>query len=457
MKNDSVNKDRILLIGEDESAGEKLKKLISDLNFNIISASDAETGLELVKKMSPSLIITDYMLPDGDGLYLLKEIKKIDFNVPVIIITAQEKMDSAIEAMQLGAYDYIEKPLKMNRLKIIIFRALETNYLSKKLEAATSVINNENEDEYALIGKSQAMKDILKNIGQVSSSRVNVLIQGESGTGKELISRVIHFSGITKDQPFIAVNSASLSETLLESELFGHEKGAFTGAIRSKKGKFELGGEGTVFLDEISEISPNLQSKLLRVIQEKEFERVGGEETVKMKARIIAATNKNLKQLVNEGKFREDLFYRLNVFTINVPPLRERKEDIPNLAVHLLIKLNRQLHKNVVKIPYEVIDMLQNYEWVGNVRELENTILQGILLAKGEVLEKANILLRPAANKSKSMKIPEDLSLAAVEKEHIRYVLTKANWDKKEAARLLQISRQTLYNKIKAYSLYPTY
>ncbi len=448
-----MEKEKILVVDDDLSTRESLEIFLKENEFKTFLASDGQEGIELFEKIKPDLVITDLRMPKIDGMLLLKKIKKIDTNIPVVVITAYEDMGSTIEAMQSGAYDYIEKPLDIARLKFIIKRSLETSNLSRKLEIAELKLP-EQDEENLIIGKTPQIRDILKKIGQISSNRVNVLIQGESGTGKELLSRVIHNSGLTKGFPFIAVNSAALPEALLESELFGHVKGAFTGAIKDKKGRFELAGQGTIFLDEISEISLNLQVKLLRVIQEKEFERVGDETTLPMKARIIAATNKNLEELVQQGKFREDLFYRLSVFTITIPPLRERKEDIPLLAVHFLKKINTDLHKNVRKIPYEVIDLLQNYEWIGNVRELENSLLQAVVLAKGEVLEKENILLRDNGGHHYRNDL-HDFSLATVEREHIKFVLDKVNWDKKEAAKLLNISRQTLYNKIKSYSLFP--
>ena len=445
--------EKILLIDDDDPTRETLELYLNELNYKIFSANSGKRGLELLEFHHPDLVITDLKMPEIDGIAVLKKVKEFDNNIPVIVITAFDDMQSTIKAMQLGAYDYVEKPLDMAKLKFEVARALENSNLSKRLAFAISKDSEDYQIGNNFIGKTPKMKEIFKKIGQVSSSRVNVLIYGESGTGKELLTKVIHYSGITKDQPFIAVNSSALSENLLESELFGHVKGAFTGAVKDKKGKFELAGEGTIFLDEISEISSSLQTKLLRVLQEREFEKVGGETTIPMKARVVAATNRDLSKLVSEGKFREDLYYRLNVFKINVPPLRERKEDIPNLVVHFLMKINRELHKNVVKVPYDVIDMLQNYEWIGNVRELENTLMQAVLLAKGEVLEKDYILLKTNENHNRDYVNNEDLSLAEFEKEHIKFVLEKVKWEKKEAAKILKISRQTLYNKIETYSL----
>ncbi len=448
--------NKILIIDDDKSIRDTLKIFLSEINFKILFAEDGEEGLEIFEKEHPTLIICDIKLPKLNGLEVLEKVNSSDSSIPVIIMTAYGDGKSTIKAIQLGAYDYLEKPLDVDRLIVIVNRALEGKKISEHLEVTISKGSEAYQIENSLIGKTPVMKEVLKKIGKVSSNRVSVLVTGESGTGKELITKIIHYSGITKNHPFIAVNCTALSETLLESELFGHVRGAFTGAVKDKKGKFELAGEGTIFLDEISEISPNLQVKLLRVLQEKEFERVGGEVSIPMTARIVTATNKNLEELVEQGKFREDLYYRLKVFTIFVPPLRERKNDIPVLVIHLLKKINKELHKEVCKIPTEVMEMIQNYEWIGNVRELENTLMQAVVLAKGEVLEKDNLLLRHKSNgngNGNGKYNPQNLSLGEVEKVHIKHVLDKVNWDKKEAAELLQISRQTLYNKIKAYSL----
>ena len=299
------------------------------------------------------------------------------------------------------------------------------------------------------------MKEVYKKIGQTSSSRVTVLIEGESGTGKELVARAIHYSGITKDNPFIPVNCTALTESLLESELFGHVKGSFTGSIRDKKGKFELAEKGTIFLDEISEISPNLQVQLLRVLQQKEFERVGGETLIPMKARIIAATNKDLHQLVQEGKFREDLYFRLKVVSINLPPLRKRLEDIPLLVSHFLIKINKELHKNVTKVPADVMEMLKNHYWVGNVRELENTLLQAVVLSSDDILNKENVLLRKPEPGEIKEEVVKFITLAENERNHIKCILDAVQWDKNKAHKILGISLPTLYSKIETYKLSP--
>jgi two-component system response regulator AtoC len=445
--------ENIVVIDDDQSIRETLTKYLKKQGYNTESAENGKEGIELIRKVVPDLVISDYKMPEMNGIEVLEKTKEIDKNIHFIIITAFDDMSTTIKAMQKGAYDFIEKPLEIEKLKIVIKRAIDNKRLSENLDT----IIEENAEDYklnnVLIGKTPVMKDIYKKIGQISASRVTVLISGESGTGKELVARAIHYSSESKNQPFIPVNCTALTETLLESELFGHVKGAFTGSVKDKKGKFELAGEGTIFLDEISEISQNLQVKLLRVLQEKEFERVGGESPLSMKARIIAATNRNLQNLVAVGKFREDLFYRLNVLTIDLPPLRERRDDIPLLVNHFLNKINRDLHKSVYKVPERVMNTLLRHEWVGNVRELENTLMQAIVLSKGDVLEENKLLLRTVRQESYDKDLSHNYTLAELEEMHIRNVLKNVKWDKTEAARILDISLPTLYSKIKKYNI----
>jgi len=444
--------EKILIIDDDKAFGQTLKIFLSDSFPKVHFVTSGEEGVEYVKKEIPDVVITDLRMPNMDGLEVLKQIKDIDSSIAVIIITAFDETDSIIKAMQLGAFDFFEKSFDLKRIKIIVKKTLESK---KKIDQMIIPLPDGSENfsmkHFMVGGLTEQMKDIFKKIGKVSGTRVNVLIQGESGTGKELITRLIHYSGITKNEPFVAVNCSALPEALLESELFGHVQGAFTGATKNKKGKFELAGKGTIFLDEISEFSPNLQVKLLRVIQEKEFERVGGEETTQMEARIVAATNKNLIELAEKGLFREDLFYRLNIFTINVPPLRERKEEIPKLVIHLLGKINLEVHKKVNTIPFEVMEMLKNHEWLGNIRELENTLMNAVLLAKDNVLEKEYFnFVRSNNPQSPSQNI---VSLAEVEKKHIEYILDHVKWNKSQASKILGITKTTLYNKIAQYDL----
>lgn len=406
----------------------------------------------MLESIHPDLVITEVQMPNMDGIDILRKAKEIDSQIPVIVIAGSYDISLAIEAIQLQAYDYIKKPLDINSFLAVVRKALERRKLTERIAISVSEGVSEFSLENSLIGNTPVMYEIVKKIGITSVNRVGILISGESGTGKELIAKVIHYSGITKNQPFIAVNCSALTESLLESELFGHVKGAFTGAIRDKKGKFELAGEGTIFLDEISEISPSIQVKLLRVLQEREFEKVGGERTIPLEARIIAATNRNLFELVKQGQFREDLYYRLNVVRIDVPPLRHRKNDIPALIVHFLRKINNQLHKNVCKVPYDVLEMLMDYEWTGNVRELENTLLQAVVLSKGEVLEKENILIRKNSNTVVNTK-NEMTSLSEVEKIHISFVLRQVNWERKKACEVLGITEPTLRKKIRTLHL----
>lgn len=446
--------EKILIIDDDRAFAETLTMFLSSKFSHVKYATGGEEGLAALKKEPPDVVVTDLKMPKIDGFEVLRQVKEFDSSIAVIIITAFEETNSIIKAMQMGAYDFFDKSYDLERIKLVILKTLESKRATDRMTVALS----SNVDEYRtynfLMGDSPYMKEIFKLIGKVSATRVNVLVTGESGTGKELITRMIHYEGITKNEPFVAVNCSALSESLLESELFGHVQGAFTGAIRNKKGKFELAGEGTIFLDEISEIPPNLQVKLLRVIQEREFEKVGGETTIPMKARLVAATNRDLQELVEQGKFREDLFYRLNIFAIKAPTLRERKEDIPKLVIHFLRKINLELHKSVNIVPYETMEMLVNHEWIGNVRELENTLLHGILLAKGNSLEKEYLQL--ATNDDKKNSSGDLISLADVEKKHITYVLNQVGWNKSRASKILGITKATLYNKINLFNLSPT-
>lgn len=447
---------KILIIDDSEQVRKSLKLFLMKEGLQISSAADARSGLDLLVKEKPDVVVTDLVLPDITGLEVMERIKQIDPGIPVIIITGLKDTESTILSIKLGAYDHLEKPIQPQKFINVIKNALHSRKLSQHLE--TSLEDDETEiTSNRLVGNTPAMKDIIKTIGRIASNRVTVLIEGESGTGKELLAKLIHKNGVTKEKPFVAVNCSALSESLLESELFGHERGSFTGAIKTKKGKFELAEDGTIFLDEISEISYDLQVKLLRVIQEKEFERVGGEVTQKFNARIIAATNKDLAKLVAAGKFREDLYYRLRVLSISLPPLRERKEDIPALVVYFLNKINKELHKNVNKVPFAVMEMLQDYHWSGNVRELENTLLQAIVLCKSDVLEEENILLKQETNGSGHYPNMFDYnpqwSIAELEKFHIKNVLDEVSGNKQKACRVLGISKPTLYKKIEVYGI----
>jgi len=448
---------KILIIDDDKTFRVILKEVLIKEGYHLLEAPSGEKGLELVKSEHPDLVITDFQMPGMSGLDVLQAIVKLKTGIPVIMITGFSDTENIIKAIQMGAFDYLEKPVNHNVLKSAIRVALNSASLSSNLDMVVNedVFSSNVSEENILVGNTPPMKEVFKKIGCISLNKVNVLILGDTGTGKELIARLIHYTGVTKDQPLVTVNCSALAESLLESELFGHVKGSFTGAIRDKKGKFELAGEGSILLDEISEISLNTQVKLLRVIQELEFEKVGGEATIPMKARIIAASNRNLEELIKEGKFREDLYYRLKVFTIQIPPLRDRKEDIGGLVIHFLRKLNKKFNKNVVKIGEGVIDMLKEHDWYGNVRELENTLLQAIVISKSDVLQKENIMLnfRDPSENGDSEKMPNLKSLSDVEAYHIKKILDQTKWNRVETSRILDISRPTLNAKIEKYHL----
>jgi two-component system response regulator AtoC len=449
--------EKILVVEDDKISRRIIREILSRSGYEVFEAEDGAQGLEAFKANKPDLVLTDYQMPVMNGLRVLSEIRNLQPAVPVIMLTGFGDIALIIKSIQLGAFDFLEKPINTPQLKEVVASALNSVISSKKHDQVLTegISIDKKIQENILIGRSPQIKDIFKNIGRVSLNKVNILIEGESGTGKELIARLIHYSGITRDKPLVVVNCSALTETLLESELFGHEKGSFTGSLKTKKGKFELAEDGTIFLDEISEISPNTQVKLLRVIQELEFERVGGETTLPMQARIIAATNKKLEKLIEEGKFREDLYYRLKVFTVQLPPLRERRDDIKDLTIHFLTKLNKRFNKNVTKIGDGVIEMLQQHTWPGNVRELENTIMQAIVMSKNDVLEVENIKINQRATEgSQEFNQKFELrSLADIEKDYIKRVLDEVRWNKIEASRILEITRPTLNAKIEKYKL----
>jgi two-component system response regulator AtoC len=443
---------KVLIVDDDEHIRESLELYLKEKGYDVISASNGSKALFHFDHDKPKMIILDIRLPDIDGLEVLRRIKGSNGKVQVAMITAFQDMETTITAMKLGACEYIHKPIDINELKMVLERMKETLSLNECYRELTEV-NCEYKVNH-IIGRSNAMKEVFKIIGLVSESRTSILIQGESGTGKELIAKVIHHNSPFKNEPFIPINCSALPETLLEGELFGHERGAFTGAVSTKKGKFELARDGTIFLDEMGEISASIQVKLLRFLQDKEFERLGSGRKIHSNARIIAATNLDLSKLVRVGKFREDLYYRLKVVTIDVPPLRERRSDIPYLVEYLLSKINQELRKNVRRIPRSVMGLLMEYDWPGNVRELDNVLTRAVLLAKGDVLLEECITgsLRNVTT-SVDEKNPTALSLQEVEKKHIQKILHLANWNKGRACEILRVSRPTLRHKMKLYEI----
>ena len=439
----------ILIIDDDPLIRKTLVSYLSKEGREVIVAEDGKEGLQKYKDSFPDLVILDIRLPDMDGLEVLCKIRERDNNAYIIIMTAYDDMKTTVEAVKLGAFEYLVKPLDYVELDLTIDKAFQI----RNLEDKVSYLMEEKQKEYTIdniIGRSPQMRDVFKLIGSVANTKTNILIQGESGTGKELVAKAIHYNSTFREEPFIVINCSAITDTLLESELFGHVKGAFTDAVFETKGKFEIAGKGTLFLDEIGDISPNLQSKLLRVIETRDFMKVGGEKIMKTEARIIAATNQDLKFLIEKGKLREDLYYRLKVVEITLPPLRERKEDIPDLVAYLFEKINRELRKNVRKVPPGVMKLLVNLPWRGNVRELENALTRAIILAKGDVILEENLPLETGEKRI----FPEELvSIKEVEKKYIQHVLKETKGNKTRSSQILQITRPTLDKKIREYKL----
>jgi DNA-binding NtrC family response regulator len=439
----------ILIIEDDPLVRRTLTSQLGKRGFEIIAAENGEGGVRSFAERCPDLVLLDVRLPDIDGLEVLRKIKEKNRRAIIMVMTAFDDMKTTVEAIKLGAYEYLVKPLNAAELDLTIDKALQVRALEEKV----SYLVEERQREYTIdniIGHSAQMRGVFKMIGSVANTRTNVLIQGDSGTGKELVAKAIHYNSPYRDEPFIVINCSAISDTLLESELFGHVKGAFTDAVCETKGKFEIAGKGTLFLDEVGDVSPNLQSKLLRVIETRDFMKVGGERVLKTEARIIAATNQNLRALIEKGRFREDLYYRLKVVEIMLPPLRDRREDIPELVAYLLEKINRDIRRSVRKVPPDVMQILMNLPWRGNVRELENALTRAVILAKGDVVLKENL---PVDHDEKSAFSKDLVPLEEVEKNYIQHVLSAVKGSKTRASQILQISRPTLDKKIKDYGL----
>jgi len=446
---------RILIIDDERPLLETLEMFLTEKGYAARCAMSATEGLKQCTVFDPHVIILDIRLPDMNGLEVLQELIR-NGRKNIIIITAFHDMDITIKAMKFGAFDYIPKPIDVEELDRVIDKALKSSSSTRTAEAV-SIDPSLSFVEGKIIGKSRGMKEIFKTIGVLSENRITVLIEGETGTGKELIARAIHQNSPYKEHPFCAINCSTIVGTLLESELFGHEKGAFTGASRSKRGKFELAGQGTIFLDEIGEIPFELQSKLLRFLQEKEFERLGGEKRIQSNARVIAATNKDLWEMVQDGAFREDLYYRLNVATIKIPPLRERRSDIPLLVEHILKKINYELNKGIRKVEEEALKKIIEYDWPGNVRELENILIHAAINTQGEVILEEFVTPLLTQKFSNHMS-PKDVAnreqtFKDIEKEYIIGVLNRTHWHLGKACELLGISRPTLRHRLKAYEI----
>ena len=447
MKNEKPTK--ILVVDDEAIIRDSLRDWLSDAGYLVLTAAAGSEALDLVDKETPSIAIIDLVMPGMDGIELLKKAKEILPGIEVIIITAYASIPTAIAAMKQGAYDYVEKPFSPERVELLIKKLVEHRRVVEENISLHEKLDQRNRFE-DIITKSAKMQKVIELIKIVARSNATVLITGESGTGKELVARAIHSQSYRKDKPFVPVSCAALPESLLESELFGHEKGAFTGAHALRKGKIEFANRGTLFLDEIGEMSANIQVHLLRVLEEKEFSRVGGNELIRVDVRVVSATNRDVKEAVGSGQFREDLYYRLNVVTIDLPPLRDRKEDIPLLANHFLNKFTAENQKDVSGFSPEVTDFLLKYQWPGNVRELENTIERAVILAQNAKIQLADVLQResPLVEAASSVRTLEEL-----ERNHIMNVLNETGGCYGKAAKILGISRSTIYNKAKAYGL----
>ncbi|MDP2235742.1 MAG: sigma-54 dependent transcriptional regulator [Bacteroidales bacterium] len=464
-----MEKKLILIVDDEENVRYSFRKLFRDPHTEIIEATNGLDALTVLKKENPDLVLMDIEMPGMNGLEAIQRIKIMQPSLPVIIMTAFGTTERVIAAMKYGAFEYIEKPFDIERLRILVKEALETKKLSKSEKAVAESHLSASPDE--IVGSSTAIKEVYKMIGRVAASDVSVLISGESGTGKELVAKAIHRYSDRINNPFIAINCAAIPDNLLESELFGFEKGAFTDASQPKQGKFEQANGGTLFLDEVADMSLTLQAKLLRVLQEGTFERLGSNKTVHTDVRIISASNKNLETAIAKGQFREDLYYRLKVITITIPPLRMRKEDIPLLADYFLRRYSHELKRHSVTIPPETIELLKSQPWPGNVRELENLLKRSILLSKSNVITPDMIqkeIVSETTNRSVSeikdvSFIPENLSdfegrlykhvIEKTEKELIIKCMQHNKGNHAKTARLLGISRAMLYERMEKFGL----
>ncbi|MGE3976320.1 MAG: sigma-54-dependent transcriptional regulator [Nitrospira sp.] len=456
----SVVRKRVLLIDDDPRVRTSLKMVLEPL-YDILQASDAHEGLDVFRKDEPDLILLDVILPGTDGLAVLQMLRMESKMTPVIMLTGTKSVKTAVDAMKFGAADYLSKPFDVDELRIVIDRVLNSSELEREVKQLRAQVVQ----RYAfhnLIGKSPGMQEIYSKIEQVADSRTTVLITGESGTGKELVARALHYNSARRERPFIALNCAALPETLIESELFGHEKGSFTDATARRVGQFELANTGTLFLDEIGDLSPVTQAKLLRVIQEREFTRIGGVQSIKVDVRIVAATNKNLDDLVRKGQFREDLYYRINVIALFLPPLRERGEDIPLLAKHFLEKRLDEERRPQIEFGKNALELLTRYSWPGNVRELENFVEQAFIWSQHAEQITPEHLPTLIKSDSRSTSLRDDTLAGRIslekavmefEREIILDALKRTNYVQTHAANLLGISRRMLKYRMDTLSI----
>jgi len=451
-------KPSLLVVDDDTAHRTMLRALLSGWGYQITEADDGEAAIEKVQIRPYDLILMDIRMLKVSGLEALEGIKAHNPSIPVIIMTAYSSVETAITALKKGAYDYLTKPLDFDKLRLTMARAMEHFQLKEENRMLKETLSSRF-DRRHIIGNSRALTDMLETVSQVAPSEATVLITGESGTGKELFAGALHFNSPRKEGPFVKINCAAITETLFESELFGHERGAFTGADRRKEGRFEQANHGSLFLDEISEMPLTLQVKLLRVIQEREITRVGGEEVIPVDVRLMAATNKDLLQLIEKKRFREDLYYRLNVVQLEIPPLRERREDIPLLAQHFLSLFSQKNRKEMKGFTPGAMDLMIRYNWPGNVRELMNAIERAVVLGRDSFLKESDIPMIPSRELSEEMIHGENISLsgemplAEIERAAILKTLALTAGNKSETARRLGITRKTLHKKLRSYGM----
>lgn len=448
----------VLVVDDDSAHRTMLKTLLTGWGYKITEADDGSAAIENVKNSAFDLILMDIRMIKVSGIEALIEIKAFNPAIPIVIMTAYSSVETAVKALKNGAYDYLTKPLDFDELRLTMDRAMDHRELKEENRLLRETLGT-HFDRQNIIGRSPIMVKLLETVEQVAPSEATVMIAGESGTGKEMIAGAIHFNSPRKDGPFIKINCAAITETLLESELFGHEKGSFTGAHKRKEGKFHQAHGGSIFLDEISEMPLSMQVKLLRVLQDREVTRVGGEEVTMVDVRIIAATNKELLQAIEEGRFREDLFYRLNVVSLQMPPLRSRKEDIPLLAQHFREIFSEKNRKKIKGFSPQAMDILLRYEWPGNVRELMNAVERGVVLSRSDYLNDEDLPLVPSDQPGQVSSlqdiIPGEMPLEEVEKASILKTLEASGGNKSEASRRLGITRRTLHKKLKKYGVMP--
>lgn len=455
------NKKKILVVEDDEYVLGSIKSVLEDDGYKVSTASNGLEALNFYRKVQYDLVISDLKMPQMDGFELLKQLKLEYPEVFLIMMTAYGSIRTAVQAMKIGAYDYLTKPVSAEELRLVLQRVfekqnliIENSALRKKLEERFSFNN--------IIGKSHRIQQVYDLIMQVADTDATVLITGETGTGKELIAHAIHYNSNRKDSPFVVINCSALPESLLETELFGHEEGAFTGAIKRRTGKFEFANKGTVFFDEMSNLPLSMQTKLLRLLQEKSFERIGGNQTIKVDVRVIAATNKDLNKLSEEGGFRKDLYYRLNVIPIQVPTLRERQEDIPLLLTHFIEKYNKAFKKDIKSISQDALSIMMSYNWPGNVRELENLVERAVIMVKGHIINEVDILIPTQKQRMEGLEEMFDGRitnnsleefLSHCEKTYITKLLKQHKGKIYSSAKISGVDTKTLYRKMKKYNI----